>query len=266
MNCAEALRVQAYFDGELDADEAASVQQHLAGCAGCRRIAGRSRAHQGARCVAVPRRARAARTARADQYAARRRVASRSAAARAIAQPGAPARSGSAHSRASALSAAAAGAHAVRAAAGGVRAAGRRPAGGASAFARSRDHLIAIVSSERHTVKPWFAGRADVSPTVARFQRTGIPARGRPRGRVVGPARSGHGVSARRSRHQRVRLARNQLSLPRDHDAQRLSTCCSGSLGTWRTAPCRIPGGASSRTRGSGAGAGRRRTTRRCRR
>ena len=38
MQCAESLRVQAYFDGELDALSAAEVERHSEVCAECRAL------------------------------------------------------------------------------------------------------------------------------------------------------------------------------------------------------------------------------------
>jgi anti-sigma factor RsiW len=44
---------------------------------------------------------------------------------------------------------------------------------GAHVRSLTTDHLIEVVSTDRHTVKPWFAGRAPVSPVVADFESSG---------------------------------------------------------------------------------------------
>ena len=38
MQCAESLRVQAYFDGEVDAVSAAEIERHLEHCSECREL------------------------------------------------------------------------------------------------------------------------------------------------------------------------------------------------------------------------------------
>src|ERR1700680_4406282 len=173
MQCAESLRVQAYFDGELDALSAAEVERHSEVCAECRALLqalGRVRAalRQGLTYARAPPELRARVMRALDEEST----------------VGSPRRDG-------------------------VRLTSWRPRpfwkgafsgiGGTaiaagiaffvlappfinpvlddlvSAHVRSLmpDHLIDVVSTDKHTVKPWFAGHTDVSPAVADFAQQG---------------------------------------------------------------------------------------------
>ena len=174
MRCAESLRVQAYFDGELDALSAADVERHSDSCAECQ---------------ALLQDLNQVRTAlRQDlTYAGAPPPALRARIQRVLDEEdtvnGRP-RSGALLSRWR-----------------------RRPfwmgafsgIGGTaiaatiafflltpplinpvlddlvSAHVRSLmpDHLIDVMSTDKHTVKPWFAGHTDVSPVVADFDQQG---------------------------------------------------------------------------------------------
>jgi len=177
VRCAEALRVQAYFDAEVDAVSAAEIERHIGLCAECRAL------------LADLEQVRA--VLRRDAPYERTPAALRARVATALDQE-------------SAASSAAAPVP-LRA----RSSPGRRPrtfwmgalggAGGTaiaamlaffllvprltnplldelvSAHVRSLmpAHLIDVVSTDKHTVKPWFAGHADVSPVVADFEARG---------------------------------------------------------------------------------------------
>jgi anti-sigma factor RsiW len=163
MQCAESLRVQAYFDGEVDALAAAEIERHTEGCFECRalledlkRVRTALREDLTYQSAPPALRARISRSLDREGAVARRR-------------PG-PFWKG-----------------AFSGIGGTALAAGlaffllapqlTNPLLDdlVSAHVRSLmpDHLIDVVSTDKHTVKPWFAGHTDVSPVVADFDSQG---------------------------------------------------------------------------------------------
>ena len=209
MRCAESLRVQAYFDAEVDAVSAADIERHLEHCAECRALLQdleqvRSVLRRDSAYVRTPPLLRAKIMSALDQENAAETPAAEGTPAveGTRTQHGTPAAEGTALSRGTTLPR------------GTPRPSERispkrrvRPfwvgalsgAGGAaiaatfaflllvprftnplldelvSAHVRSLmpSHLIDVVSTDKHTVKPWFAGHADVSPVVADFEPQG---------------------------------------------------------------------------------------------
>jgi anti-sigma factor RsiW len=170
VQCADSLRVQAYFDGETDAIAAAAIEQHLQQCAECRALLGQLNA---------------ARTAMREQLPHERiPEPSRARLLRALGREGAVDRDSSPQERGTRRpfwlgTLTGLGSAACAAAVGWwllmptlQRA---QPDELVSAHIRSMvgSHAIDVVSTDRHTVKPWFGAHGDVSPVVADFSAAG---------------------------------------------------------------------------------------------
>lgn len=167
MPCAEHARLQAYFDGELDAVTAADIERHTAGCAECRALLEdlqrtRSLLRGGLEYGAASPRLRERITRMLDEETPAQR-------------PRPPAW----RTRPFWFGACGGVGAAAAAAIGFLLLSPKVPDAFldelVAAHVRSLmpTHLTDVVSTNQHTVKPWFAGHADVSPVVADFAPQG---------------------------------------------------------------------------------------------
>jgi anti-sigma factor RsiW len=171
VQCAESLRIQAYFDSEVDAVSAAEIERHLEHCAECRALLAdleqvRSVLRRDVNYARTPPLLRAKLMRALDQETEARR---RKDPKRLV-------------WRAASFWVGAAGGIGGTAIAATVAFLLLAPPlfnpllnDLVSAHERSLmpAHLIDVVSTDKHTVKPWFAGHADVSPVVADFEPQG---------------------------------------------------------------------------------------------
>jgi anti-sigma factor RsiW len=174
VQCAESLRVQAYFDGEVDAVSAAEIERHVEHCGACRELLQdlekvRRALRRGISYAAAPPALRTQVLEALDQEtdAAPRKP-----------RPARQSRVfGGRAFRIGAFSGIGGTAIAAAMAFFIVLPSLVSPLSNEIVSAHVRSlmpaHLIDVVSTDRHTVKPWFAGHADVSPAVADFEAQG---------------------------------------------------------------------------------------------
>jgi anti-sigma factor RsiW len=173
MQCAESLRVQAYFDGEVDALAATDIERHIDSCTACRILLQQLKGLRAQlrrdltdlrASPALRARISAALDAEGAITTARRAVWARALSRTQSFWAGAVSGIG-----ASAVAAALAFFLLAPLLANPLV----DDLVGAHLRSLMPTHLIDVASTDKHTVKPWFAGHADVSPDVADFEQQG---------------------------------------------------------------------------------------------
>jgi anti-sigma factor RsiW len=169
MACEESLKTQAYLDGELDAAQSLAVEAHLEHCEHCQALAMDHADLNAAMAGATYHRAPAAlRMNISAALDAESKIVPLNSARH---KPGL--KSGfwlGAGSGAGGMAIAASIAFLLLMPANGIVA----DLGEAHVRSLMGTHLIDVASSDHHTVKPWFAGHADVSPPTEDFKADGF--------------------------------------------------------------------------------------------
>jgi anti-sigma factor RsiW len=182
VQCAESLRVQAYFDGEVDAVSAAEIERHADHCNECRALLQdlekvRTALRRDVSYAATPPKLRAQILRALDQESTAGEtsvVATPAAKSRASRRPAIfPGRSFWTGAFSGIGGAAIAAAMVFFLVLPGALSPLTNDLVSAHVRSLMPAHLIDVVSTDRHTVKPWFAGHADVSPVVADFESQG---------------------------------------------------------------------------------------------
>ncbi len=181
MSCADLLRTQAFIDGEVDGADAAAIERHIAGCKDCQAFC--------ADAAALSDDLRRASRHAAPPHLHHRIEASLDRERRRRSRPGAGLAPRSGFWR-GALSGAG-----VTALAAGLAVVAMLPPSAATLAGQVTDahtrallqgRTIEVVSSDHHTVKPWFAGRVALSPPVADFAAQGFKLTGGRLDRIAG--------------------------------------------------------------------------------
>ena len=166
MSCERAAEVQAYMDGELDAVAALAVERHLETCADCKALRDQIAEMRSA----IKSEARYYRPPADFTERLRKKIG--------MDEKPEPTRFGAGSFWAGAVGGAAATALAASLALFIWLPSAQQQLADDVAAAHVRSligtHLIDVESSNHHVVKPWFAGRADISPPVADFAAQGF--------------------------------------------------------------------------------------------